>query len=216
MTLKELKQAVGTPKKGINYQTIRKTGTEFIKATTDGAEITVYTNGYITYRAGHRTATFPINVCGDYVYRSSDGSETIILEEEFLHDDWRIRVVLEGESRIELNQKIETIRNELGSSYGDDAETKFVVENFDESGFIDPSPSCEEKHIEKEEIETLYRMIDLLVPNQQKVLKKYYWERKDIQTVAHEMKRSAKSIRNVKYLLLEQLRREYEKEFGEK
>ena len=211
MTLKELKQAVGIPKENIHYKVLRKSEDVFLRVQTESeAWITVLESGYIIYQTGERLTCFPITKCGDYTYSFSDGSTSVISEEEFDHCDWMIRVILEGDKRIAENIEKEARNNTFGESQGDSQETRRTIESFKDELFVDPSPTLEESAIYEIDMKHLRASLDSLVPRQKEFAEKYYLQGKSYQEIAKEWGCSVKAVRNVKYRLQEVLRWEWD------
>lgn len=75
---------------------------DLISADTD---VTVYSNGYVLYRAGDHATVFPLHECGDYRYEYEGKAPVIVPEEVFDSYNWSVRLVAEGEDRLEYNQK---------------------------------------------------------------------------------------------------------------
>ena len=108
MTLQELKQITEIPEEGRKIPTaknLRETGRAVAKKQlTNDIWIAAYQNGYALYHAyGHYTV-FPIHTCGDYLYVSG-GVSSYLSEHFFAKESWHIRLVLEGEDRLERNQR---------------------------------------------------------------------------------------------------------------
>ena len=108
MTLQELKEIIEIPEHRIKMPTakyLRETGRAVAeKQLENNAWIAAYQNGYARYHAyGHYTV-FPIHACGDYLY-VSDGVSNYLSEHFFAKESWHIRLVLEGEDRLERNQR---------------------------------------------------------------------------------------------------------------
>ncbi len=75
---------------------------DLINADTD---VTVYSNGYVLYRAGDHSTVFPLHDCGDYRYEYGGQPPVIVPEDVFDSYNWSVRLVAEGEDRLEYNQK---------------------------------------------------------------------------------------------------------------
>ena len=204
-TLKQLRNSIEKPKAGAAYQTIKKDVDIFLETEVDGAKILVYQNGYITYQRDDRTATFHITVCKDYVYQYADGLRTIISEKEFENCDWTIRVVMEGERRIEKNQKSQMEKNELGYSVGDDNETIRKIEHLDEDVFVDPTPSWEEVQVNRETLQYLEKIVSDLLPRQKELLQKRYLEGMQFKDIAEEWGCKEKTVQKVEKRVRERL-----------
>lgn len=108
MTLQELKKITEVPghgRKTPSAKNLRETGRAVAeKQLTGDTWIAVYQNGYALYHACGHSTVFSIHTCGDYLYVSGWVS-SYLPEYFFAKEPWHIRLVLEGEDRLELNQK---------------------------------------------------------------------------------------------------------------
>ena len=97
LTLQELKGITEIPGQRIKMPTaknLRETGrTVAEKQLENNTWITVYQNGYALYHA-----------CGAYLYVSS-GISSYLPEQFFEKEPWYVRLVLEGEDRLDRNQR---------------------------------------------------------------------------------------------------------------
>lgn len=76
-----------------------------VKEVLDAAtEVTVYANGYVLYHVGKYATVFPLHICEDYVYESDADDRNTVKRDVFDNENWYIRLVLEGEDRLEHNQ----------------------------------------------------------------------------------------------------------------
>lgn len=66
--------------------------------------ITAYQNGYVLYHACGHSTVFPIHTCGAYLY-VSNGVSSYLPEHFFEKEPWYVRLVLEGEDRLDRNQR---------------------------------------------------------------------------------------------------------------
>ena len=108
LTLQELKEITETTKHGIKMPTarnLRETGRAVAeKYLKNDTWITAYQNGYALYHAcGHNTV-FPLHTCGAYLY-VSNGISSYLPELFFEKEPWYVRLVLEGEDRLDRNQR---------------------------------------------------------------------------------------------------------------
>ena len=108
LTLQELKEITETTKHGIKMPTarnLRETGkTVAEKHLKNDAWITAYQNGYALYHASGHSTVFPIHTCGAYLY-VSNGVSSYLPEHFFEKEPWYVRLVLEGEDRLDRNQR---------------------------------------------------------------------------------------------------------------
>ena len=108
LTLQELKEITETTKYGIKMPTarnLRETGRAVAeKHLKNDTWITAYQNGYALYHASGHSTVFPIHTCGAYLYVSS-GVSSYLSEHFFEKEPWYVRLVLEGEDRLDRNQR---------------------------------------------------------------------------------------------------------------
>lgn len=108
LTLEELKEITEIPEQRIKVPTaknLRETGRAVAEKQLDNNTwITVYQNGYALYHACGHSTVFPIHTCGAYLYVSS-GVSSYLPEYFFEKEPWYVRLVLEGEDRLDRNQK---------------------------------------------------------------------------------------------------------------
>ena len=108
MTLQDLKEITKIPEQRIKVPTakkLRETGRAVAeKQIENNTWITVYQNGYALYHACGHSTVFSIHTCGAYLYVSS-GISSYLLEQFFEKEPWYVRLVLEGEDRLDRNQR---------------------------------------------------------------------------------------------------------------
>ena len=108
MTLQELKEITEIPEQRIKVPTaknLRETGRAVAeKQLENNTWITAYQNGYALYHACGHSTVFPIHACGAYLYVSS-GISSYLPEQFFEKEPWYVRLVLEGEDRLDRNQR---------------------------------------------------------------------------------------------------------------
>ena len=108
LTLQELKEITETTKQGTKMPTarnLRETGrTVAEKHLKNDTWITAYQNGYALYHASGHYTVFPIHTCGAYLY-VSNGVSSYLPEHFFEKEPWYVRLVLEGEDRLDRNQR---------------------------------------------------------------------------------------------------------------
>ena len=108
LTLQELREITETTKHGIKMPTarnLRETGkTVAEKHLKNDTWITAYQNGYALYHASGHSTVFPIHTCGAYLYVSNSVSSNLP-EHFFEKEPWYVRLVFEGEDRLDRNQR---------------------------------------------------------------------------------------------------------------
>ena len=108
LTLQELKGITEIPGQRIKMPTaknLRETGrTVAEKQLENNTWIAAYQNGFALYHACGHSTVFPIHACGAYLYVSS-GISSYLPEQFFEKEPWYVRLVLEGEDRLDRNQR---------------------------------------------------------------------------------------------------------------
>lgn len=106
LTLQELKRITDIPGNQGKLPTarrLREAGLVIAKEQLgDGAKISVYRDGCVLYQAGSHSTVFPLHSCGEYFY-ISDGKAVHLPEQFFDKEKWYLRLVLEGEDRLNRN-----------------------------------------------------------------------------------------------------------------
>ena len=134
MTLQELKEITEIPEQRIKVPTaknLRETGRAVAeKQLENNTWITAYQNGYALYHACGHSTVFPIHSCGAYLY-VSNGISSYLPEQFFEKESWYVRLVLEGEDRLDRNQRAK--EQERNVSYNAISEEWEVMGNAGES-----------------------------------------------------------------------------------
>lgn len=80
-----------------------------------GATLTAYENGYAVYEQDGAHTVMAIDRCGDYRYDFNDGTYEVVPAEVFEDAEWSVRLVMEGERRMESNTIPASISNRARS-----------------------------------------------------------------------------------------------------
>ena len=116
LTLAELKHFMPVPVLEENYPTakyLKTHGTIFVsKSIAKNVKISVYQNGYALYEISGLATVFPIWDCQNYCYEMEQNE---ISEQWFEKEAWYLRLILEGEDRI--NRNLETRQQRKSISY---------------------------------------------------------------------------------------------------
>lgn len=180
----ELKKIVDKPAKRKRIPTakyLKEAGVPVIsKRLERDAQITVYSNGYALYQVNRHTTVFPIHLCGDYLYISSDNE--IHVPKNFLDKEpWYIRLILEGEDRI--NKNLEEREQRRTVSYSAISEEWEVIEDFEKSVL--------EILIRQE---TMDEMMRILTRRQRMVLQAFFLQEKTQKQISSELNLSKASV----------------------
>ena len=104
LTLQELKRIVDVPGFEVKLPTAKQLRTSRSAIAQErlglDSEISAYQSGHVLYQVGKHFTVFPLHSCRDYLYLAD--RKTVILPERFFKNrDWYLRLVLEGEDRLE-------------------------------------------------------------------------------------------------------------------
>lgn len=112
LTLQELKDIVAIPEHGMKLPTARKLWENGVVVAEKhlGKEVhmVAFQNGYAMYSAFGHSTVFPIHGCRDYLY-ASGGAESCLPEQFFEKEPWYIRLILEGEDRLNHNREVKEL-----------------------------------------------------------------------------------------------------------
>ncbi len=142
----------------------------------DGSLLTVYENGYVVYwRDGHDTV-FPLHECNEYRYDFNQGAGNMYTREFFEDQDWYLRLLLEGEDRLEHNQDKRIGSHSISySAVSEDWDALKIEENI-----------LSELVRQEEADEALAKLLSLMTENQGKMMIRIYIDEIDQQELARE------------------------------
>ena len=177
LTLWEMKRIVENPGERKNVPTAKRlqdAGTVVAsrRMGTD-AEIRVYQCGYAVYQLGKYVTVFPVHACGDYLYLLC-GEICCIGESFFDRQEWYVRLVLEGEDRVNRNR--ESQEQEKRISYSAISEDWKLL--------MDMGQSTLEQIIVKESVR---EMLELLTEKQRTVIIQFFFCRKTQKEIGEEL-----------------------------
>lgn len=199
MTLQELKEIIEIPEHGIKMPTakyLRETGRAIAeKQLKNNTWIAVYQNGYALYHACGHSTVFPVYTCGDYLYVSG-GVGSYLPEQFFEKEPWYIRLVLEGEDRLERNQRVK--EQEKTVSYSAISEEWQVMENLKENPL---------KHfVERENME---KMLHCLTDRQRMAINLCFFQQKTRKEAARELGITSPAVSVILAQAARRLRKKY-------
>lgn len=197
LTLQELKRRVDVPDSGMKIPSgkeLRETG-HIVASKKLGmdAEICVYRCGYAVYQICGRSTVFSIHSCGEYFYLS-DGKAFHLPGEFFESEEWYLRLMLEGEDRLNRNQE----ERERNLSYSIVSEEWAVMEDFSESVL---------EHLMKQE--TVGEMLCLLTKKQRTVIQEYYLQGKTQMQISNELGISRSAVSDSIFHAVCKIRKKY-------
>lgn len=199
LTLQELKQVADIPEYGNRIPTakyLRENGTVIEKKRLGSdVEITAYQNGYILYQVGRHFTVFPLHSCGSYLYISS--SYMVPLSGNMFEDEmWYVRLVMEGEDRLNRNQ--EERERDKTVSYSAVSEEWNVMK---EAG-----PSIQEQ-VEKRE--TVEEVLKLLTKRQCTVVIRFFLQEKTQKQISRELGISSPAVSTILSQAIQRIRKKY-------
>lgn len=132
----------------------------------DGDTLTAYQNGFAVYETYRHRIVVRIDCCGSYIYKT--GREKICLSESYFDKlPWTVRLQMEAEDQIALNQKTRALPQ---FAFG-------LIEN-------DQIERFEEDDDAKRKVKSV---IDLLNERQRKIVTMYYFKDCTVMEVAKEL-----------------------------
>ena len=136
---------------------------------TSGAVLTAYENGYAVYEQGNAHTVMAVDRCGDYWYDFTDGTYQIIPAEEFENMEWSLRLLMEGERRIEHTRSVINQNNE-----------DFVLSNdgsdWCDAAMVDFMEKENAEMLADKELRRLYVAMSKLTERQSEIIQLYYYK----------------------------------------
>ena len=175
LTLAELKHFMPIPALEENYPTakyLKTHGTIFVsKSIATNVKISVYQNGYAIYEISGLATVFSVWDCQNYRYEMEQNE---ISEQWFEKEAWYLRLILEGEDRI--NRNLEARQQRKSISYSAVSEEWGVLSSLEVTVL--------ETTIRKE---TMQELLVLLTDRQKEVILQYFWEQKSQSEIAEKL-----------------------------
>lgn len=166
LTFKELKELLDKAPKMERVPSRKElltTGKVFVDRPIVNGAIIVFTNGFVLFRADDRCTVFSVHDCEEYVY---SGSVTVVVPaSDFDNADWSVRLVLEGEDRIQHSR--ENCDSDRGNiSYS------AITEDWKE--LADDTYDVLEQLLQEERRQQGMRLLKLATEKQQEAIRAYY------------------------------------------
>ena len=184
LTLQELKRITDVPGLGAKLPTAKQLRTSSLILAQErfgmDSKISVYQSGYVLYQIGKQSTVFLLHSCRDYLYLA-DGKTVILPEHFFENREWYLRLVLEGEDR--LNRNHEEKERNWNVSYSAVSEDWLAMENRTESML---------EHLTKQE--TLTEILGSLSARQKYVIQKYYLQEETQEQISKELGISQQAV----------------------
>ena len=192
LSLQELKQIVKTPCQGQKTPTakeLRKHGIAVIRQKLNkDTELSVYHNGYVLYEVSGSATVFPLHSCKEYMYEVCNIEERV-----FEHESWYLRLMLEGEDRLERNQQAK--EHSKAVSYSAESE---------EWGVLETDDCVLERMIRKERVEEL---LSSLTKSQRMVVSQYYLYQKTQNQISGDLGITVSAVSRILSRAIQRLRR---------
>lgn len=145
-----------------------------------GATLTAYENGYAVYEEDGAHTVMAIDRCGDYRYDFNDGTYEVVPAAVFEDAEWSVRLVMEGERRMESNRSKTVAINEAASldCDGSDWSDAVMVDFLDEENA---------EMLAEEELRKLYAAMGKLTERQQEIIQLYFYKGLTQYEIAEEL-----------------------------
>ena len=159
----------------------------YFDVVTVGATITAYTNGYAVYEADDTHTVLDVNRCGDYRYDFNDGTYEVVPAEVFEEVEWTVRLVMEGERRLENN------RSKISRDYEEFALSCDGTDWCD-AAMVDFMEAENAEMLADEELRKLYAAMRKLTERQQEVVQLYFYKGLNQYEIADELGIARRSV----------------------
>ena len=183
ITLRELKTKIDTvvEKKLPTFKTLmEKEPVAVAQTMVNGAKLTAYENGYAVYEVDGSHTVMAVDCCNDYRYDFTDGTYEVIPAETFEDVEWSVRLLMEGERRMEhnLNKRVADSENVSLECDGSDWSAAVMVDFLDEDNA---------EMLADRELRRLYAAMSRLTERQTEVIQLYFYKSMTLQEIAEEL-----------------------------
>lgn len=183
ITLRELKAKIDsvTEKKLPQYKQLMNQNPVAVAQTSlNGATLTAYQNGYAVYEADGAHSVMAVDRCGDYRYDFNDETYQVVPAEVFEEEEWSLRLIMEGERRLEHNL------NKTSSKY-EAAVLECDGSDWSDSIMVDFLEEDNAEMLADQELRRLYAAMRKLTDRQSEVIQLYYFKAMTQQKIAEEL-----------------------------
>lgn len=199
LTLHELKKIVEAPCLGQKIPTAKKLERYGVvvaqESVCENTEIFAYQCGYALYRVSKYTTVFPIASCRGYMYEA--GNEICHIPEYFFEQEaWYMRLVLEGEDRMNYNR--DSKEQEKVVSYSCISEEWRIMDSMEDSIL--------EQMIRKENVEEL---LSVLTEQQRFLIRQLFLRQKSQKQISRETGMTAPAVSQMQARAIRRMRRHY-------
>ena len=157
------------------------------QTTVNDASLTVYENGYAVYEVDGAHTVMAVNRCGDCRYDFTDGTYQVIPAEEFENMEWSIRLLMEGERRMEHNRNKTSDKFENTALECDGSDWSAAV-------MVDFMDDCKAEVLADKELKRLYAAMSKLTERQMEIIQLYYYKGMNQEEVAEELGISQRAV----------------------
>ena len=192
ITLRELKTKIDavTEKKLPKYaQLMEQNPVAVAQTSVNGATLTAYQNGYAVYEMDGAHTVMAVDRCGDYRYDFNDGTYQVVPAEVFEEAEWSLRLIMEGERRMEHTRSVINSNNE-----------EFMLSNdgsdWCEVAMVDFMEAENAEMLADQELRRLYAAIGKLTERQREIIELYYFKGMTQQEIAEELGIGRRSVGN--------------------
>ena len=205
ITLRELKEkidAVVEQKLPKYAQLMAMNPVVAARAEVNGAVLTAYENGYAVYEQGNAHTVMAVDRCGDYRYDFTDGTYQIIPAEEFESMEWSLRLLMEGERRIEHTRSVINQNNEdfMLSNDGSD---------WCDAAMVDFMEKENAEMLADKELRRLYAAMSKLTERQSEIIQLYYYKGMNQYEIADELGICQQSVDRILKQAVKRLRKNF-------
>lgn len=172
------------------------------QATVNDASLTVYENGYAVYEMDGVHTVMAVERCGDYRYDFTDGTYQIIPAEEFEEMEWSLRLLMEGERRMEHNRNKTSnkFENTALECDGSDWSAAVMVD------FLDDGTA---EVLADKELRRLYAAMSKLTERQSEIIQLYYYKGMSQYEIADELGIRQQSVDRILKQAVNRLRKNF-------
>lgn len=167
-----------------------------------GATLTAYENGYAVYEEDGAHTVMAIDRCGDYRYDFNDGTYEVVPAAVFEDVEWSVRLVMEGERRMESNRSKTVAINEAASldCDGSDWSDAVMVDFMDEENA---------EMLAEEELRKLYAAMGKLTERQQEIIQLYFYKGLNQYEIAEELGIARPVVSKIMAAAIKKLRKSF-------
>lgn len=160
--------------------------------------IWVYQDGYVIFRTGKQATVFRLENCGTYRYEALSGLTEVIPADYFEGLDWYVRLILEGEDRVLVNQEVKTGNHKISYSA--------VAEDW---GVLADAEDMLEAIIREE---TVRMLLDAMTEKQRQVVRRYFFMDEKQEQIASDLGITRQAVTDMLAKAIRRARRAYDRQ----